>query len=91
MAPHLASRAARSFKFLNFLAGFSIGALCSLSLLTEIVLSWPGLGPLILEGVLARDVHVVMATVMLSCLFLVSGNLVADLLLYWADPRIRTA
>jgi len=71
------------------LLGFSIGALGSLSLLTEIVLSWPGLGPLVLEGVLARDIHVVMATVMLSSLFLLVGNLFADLLLYWADPRIR--
>jgi peptide/nickel transport system permease protein len=69
--------------------GFSIGALLSMSLLMEVVLSWPGLGPLVLEAILARDVYVVIAAVMLSSVFLVIGNLVADLLLYWSDPRIR--
>jgi peptide/nickel transport system permease protein len=71
------------------LLGFSIGALLSMSLLMEVVLSWPGLGPLVLEAILARDVYVVIAGVMLSSVFLVIGNLVADLLLYWSDPRIR--
>jgi peptide/nickel transport system permease protein len=71
------------------LLGFSIGALLSTSLLIEVVLSWPGLGPLMLEAMLARDTCVVMAVVMLSAVFLVLGNLIADLLLYWSDPRIR--
>jgi peptide/nickel transport system permease protein len=71
------------------LLGFSIGALLSTSLLVEVVLSWPGLGPLVLEALLARDIYMVMAVVMLSSAFLVLGNLIADLLLYWSDPRIR--
>jgi peptide/nickel transport system permease protein len=71
------------------LLGFSIGALLSMSLLIEVVLSWPGLGPLVLEAMLSRDVYVVSAAVMLSSVFLVIGNLFADLLLYWSDPRIR--
>jgi peptide/nickel transport system permease protein len=71
------------------LFGFSIGALLSSSLLTEVVLGWPGLGPLVLESLLARDTYVVMAVVMLSSVFLVFGNLVADILLYSSDPRIR--
>jgi peptide/nickel transport system permease protein len=71
------------------LLGFSIGALLSTSLLTEVILGWPGLGPLVLESLLARDTYVVMAVVMLSSVFLVFGNLVADLLLYSSDPRIR--
>jgi len=72
------------------LLGFSIGALLSMSLLMEVVLSWPGLGPLVLGAILARDVYVVIAAVLLSSIFLVLGNLLADLLLYWIDPRIRT-
>lgn len=71
------------------LFGFSIGGLLSMSLLTEIILGWPGLGPLVLEAMFARDTYVVMAAVMLSSVFLILGNLVADLLLYWNDPRIR--
>lgn len=72
------------------LFGFSLGGLLSASLLIEVILSWPGLGPLVLEALLARDVYVVMAVVVMSSVFLVLGNLVADLLLYWNDPRIRT-
>jgi peptide/nickel transport system permease protein len=73
------------------LLGFSLGALLSMSLLMEVIMSWPGLGPLLLEALLARDLYVVMAGVLLSSVFLLAGNLIADLLLYWSDPRIRAA
>ena len=72
------------------LFGFSIGTLLSGSLLVEVVMSWPGLGPFLLEAILARDLYVVIGGVLLSTFFLVGGNFLADLLLYWADPRIRT-
>jgi len=72
------------------LFGFSIGALLSGSLLIEVVMSWPGLGPLLLEAILARDLYLVIGGVLFSTVFLAGGNLLADLLLYWADPRIRT-
>jgi peptide/nickel transport system permease protein len=72
------------------LFGFSIGALLSGALLVEVVMSWPGLGPLLIEAILARDLYVVIGGVLLSTIFLVSGNFLADMLLYWADPRIRT-
>lgn len=71
------------------LFGFSVGVLLSGSLLVEVVMSWPGLGPLLLEAILARDLYVVIGGVLLSTVFLVCGNFLADLLLYWADPRIR--
>jgi peptide/nickel transport system permease protein len=71
------------------LFGFSLGTLLSGSLLVEVVMSWPGLGPFLLEAILARDLYVVIGGVLLSTFFLVAGNFAADLLLYWADPRIR--
>jgi peptide/nickel transport system permease protein len=71
------------------LFGFSVGALLSGSLLVEVVMSWPGLGPLLLEAILARDLYVVIGGVLFSTMFLVLGNFLADLLVYWADPRIR--
>lgn len=73
------------------LLGFSIGALLSMSFLVEVILSWPGMGSLVLEAMLARDVYVVMAAVLLSSLLLVLGNMIADVLLYVTDPRIRAA
>jgi peptide/nickel transport system permease protein len=73
------------------LFGFSIGALLSGSLLIEVVMSWPGLGPFLLEAILARDIYVVIGGVLFSTVFLAAGNFLADMLLYWADPRIRMA
>ena len=72
------------------LFGFSIGALLSGSLLIEVVMSWPGLGPFLLESILARDIYVVVGGVLFSTIVLVAGNFLADILLYWLDPRIRT-
>jgi len=71
------------------LFSLSLASLLSASLLIEVVMSWPGLGPLLLEAILARDVYVVIGVVMLSTLALVCGCLLGDLLLYAADPRIR--
>ncbi len=72
------------------LFGFSVGTLLSGSLLVEVVMSWPGLGPLLLEAILARDLFVVIGGVLCSTVFLVTGNFLADVLIYWADPRIRS-
>ena len=72
------------------LFGISVGTLLSASLFVEIVMSWPGLGPLLLEAIMARDFYVVIGAVLFSTIFLVAGNLVSDLLLQWADPRIRS-
>jgi peptide/nickel transport system permease protein len=71
------------------LLGLSLGTLLSGSLVVEVVMGWPGLGPFLREAILARDLYVVIGGVLLSTLFLVAGNFAADLLLYWADPRIR--
>jgi peptide/nickel transport system permease protein len=71
------------------LFGLSLGTLLSGSLVVEAVMGWPGLGPFLREAILARDLYVVIGGVLLSTLFLVAGNFAADLLLYWADPRIR--
>jgi peptide/nickel transport system permease protein len=71
------------------LFGLSLASLLSISLLTEVIMSWPGLGPLLLEAVLARDVYVVIGATMFSTLFLVMGTAVADILLYTSDSRIH--
>ena len=52
-------------------------------------MSWPGLGPLLLEAIGARDLHLVIGAVICSTVLLLAGNLVADALLYLTDPRVR--
>lgn len=72
------------------LFGLSLGTLISSSLLTEAIFSWPGLGQLMVEAIRQRDLFLVLDACLLATGFLVAGNLVADLLLYATDPRIRT-
>ena len=71
------------------LVGLSVAGLLSASLVIETIMSWPGLGPFMLDAVMARDLHVVVAAVICSTVLLIAGNLCADGLLYLADPRIR--
>lgn len=69
--------------------GFAFSTLLSGALLVENVMNYPGLGQLIFEAFLKQDQFVVLAAVMMGCLMLMLGNLLADLLLAWTDPRIR--
>lgn len=69
--------------------GFEIGNLLSGSAILENVVNWPGLGRLILESVVRKDLYVVMGALVIGGTTLIIGNLVADILLAIADPRIR--
>ncbi len=71
------------------LFGLSIASLLSGSMLVEVATGWPGLGPLLLEATLARDLYLVIGGILFSALFLVGGNIAADLMLWVSDPRIR--
>src|SRR5579871_1057280 len=71
------------------LLGVSVGGLLSVSLLVGVLVSWPGIGPLVLEAVLGRDLFLGMGAVMFFSVFLIAGGLLADILLYLLDPRIR--
>ena len=73
------------------LLGLSVAGLLSASVTIEAVMSWPGLGPLLLDAIHARDVHLVVGVTIVSTMFVIAGNLLADGLLYLADPRVRTA
>lgn len=68
--------------------GFEFAALLSGAALTETVLAYPGLGLLTLEAVLTKDMNLVMASLMMGAVMLIAGNLLADILLKLADPRI---
>ena len=58
--------------------------------LAWVMTGWPGLGPLLLEASMSRDLYVVVGVVMASTLFMVLGNLLADVMLVIVDPRVRT-
>jgi len=71
------------------LFGLELGGLLSGSAILENVVGWPGLGQLILDSVIRKDLYVVMGSLLLGGVTLVLGNLIADILLAVADPRIR--
>lgn len=69
--------------------GFVLSGLLGGAVITERVFNWPGMGKLIIEALTAQDIFLVMASLLLSSLMLIIGNLIADLLLAAVDPRIR--
>ena len=71
------------------LLGFEIANLVSGAGLIEIIFGWPGIGMLMLDAVLAKDLFLVMGSLYIGTLLLIVGNLIADLLLALNDPRIR--
>jgi peptide/nickel transport system permease protein len=70
------------------LFGYTLGALVSGSFIVEIIFSWPGLGRITLDALLTQDQYLVMGAELMASVVLIGGNLVADLLLAIADPRI---
>ena len=71
------------------LLGFELAGLLSGAFITENFFNWPGLGKLTLQAVLAKDQYLVMASLVMSAVLLIIGNLIADLILKAADPRIK--
>jgi peptide/nickel transport system permease protein len=71
------------------LLGLSLPTLFSGAVFIEAIFAWPGVGRVLVEGVLARDYPVVMAATAVSAGLVVLGNMLAEALVSWADPRVR--
>jgi peptide/nickel transport system permease protein len=71
------------------LLGMQFPAIISAGVIASIVLGVPTIGPLLLDSLRSQDVYVSATILMLLGVLLVVGNLVADFLLAWVDPRIR--
>jgi peptide/nickel transport system permease protein len=69
--------------------GVQAGYLLGGAVLTETVFAWPGVGTLMVQGILARDIPLVQGCVLVVALTFVLVNLSVDLLYAWLDPRIR--
>jgi peptide/nickel transport system permease protein len=70
------------------LYGVIVGSLLSGSFIVEFVTAWPGLGRLMYDALLARDLFLVAGTAAAGAFFLALGTLVSDLLHAAADPRV---
>lgn len=69
--------------------GIVIGALFSGSLAVEVITGWPGLGRLMADAVLQREMWLVAGGALAGAVLIAAGNLAADLARAVADPRIR--
>lgn len=71
------------------LIGLSLPILVSGSVVVETIFSWPGMGRIMWQAAVARDIPVVMGCTLVGAVAVIIGSLVADLLYAWADPRVR--
>jgi peptide/nickel transport system permease protein len=71
------------------LVGLSIPFLLSGAVITEVVFAWPGMGRVTVEAIFSRDYPLIIANTLLGGIMVIAGNLLADILYVWADPRIR--
>ncbi|MBI3913555.1 MAG: ABC transporter permease [Chloroflexi bacterium] len=69
--------------------GIQLGGLLSGAFIIESVFAWPGIGRYTVDAISGRDYPVVQATVLITAFAFVLGNLAADILYAYVDPRIR--
>ncbi|MEA5573773.1 ABC transporter permease [Calothrix sp. UHCC 0171] len=71
------------------LLGFELASLLNGAFIAEFFFNWPGLGRLTLQALNNQDLYLLMASLVMGAVLLIFGNLVADLMLKAADPRIK--
>jgi peptide/nickel transport system permease protein len=69
--------------------GYLLPFVVSGSIVVSLVLSLPTVGPLLLRALLAQDMFLAGAIVLLLGVMTVIGTFLSDLMLMWIDPRIR--
>lgn len=69
--------------------GLDFSVLIGGAVLVESVFNWPGMGRLYVDMALAREYNVLMAITLLSAVFVIAGNLFADILYVIVDPRVK--
>jgi peptide/nickel transport system permease protein len=71
--------------------GLQVGYLLSAAALVEVVFSWPGLGSLLVQSVVQRDLPLAQGAVLVIAVVYVVVNILTDLVQAWLDPRINFA
>lgn len=72
-------------------AGLVFSGIVSGAVLVESVFSWPGLGTLAIQAIVARDTPTILGILFFSSLVVVVANLVTDMVYRTIDPRIKTS
>ncbi len=69
--------------------GMNVGVLLSGTILVETVFAWPGLGKLVYDAFLARDLPIIMGVFIVLSISVIIANLFTDIIYGIIDPRIR--
>jgi peptide/nickel transport system permease protein len=69
--------------------GMQLPNLISSATILGIILSLPTIGPLFYNALLSQDIYLAGTILIMISFLLMLGNLLADIMLAWADPRIR--
>ncbi len=69
--------------------GWILPALVSGEIITSVVLSLPTTGPMLLRSLVSQDMYLAGSLILMLSTLTIVGTLISDLLLAWADPRIR--
>lgn len=69
--------------------GLQLGGLLGGAVLTETVFAWPGVGRLLVDAIVARDLPVVQGSVLVVALIFISVNLVVDVSYAAINPKVR--
>ena len=69
--------------------GMILPALIGGSVIIESIFSWPGMGRMAYEAILARDYPVILTVNFVSAVLVLAGTLISELLYLLVDPRIR--
>ena len=67
----------------------NLGFIVSGAILVESVFNWPGIGLLSYTSMTANDYPVMQAVFLLGSVAVIVANLVADILMYYIDPRVK--
>jgi peptide/nickel transport system permease protein len=71
------------------LLGLTLPSLLGGAAITETIFSWPGLGYMAVQSVTTNDYPTILAIVMIGGVMVILGNLLADVLYGFVDPRIK--
>lgn len=71
------------------IVGLQVGYLMGGAVFVETVFNWPGIGLQLKDSIVARDLPMIQAAVLLVAFTFVLVNLVADTIIAWLDPRVR--
>lgn len=69
--------------------GLILPGLVGGSVIIESIFSWPGMGRMAFEAILARDYPIILTVNFISAVLVLAGTFVSDLLYMIVDPRIR--